>query len=148
MRVAQRDRDAAHFTLREREQKLLADDGLPHGKLKIILFLTVREQGTSFKAGTGTNDDLPFCLFRAEIGGHAACSVARQFRRAPIGVNQVCPYVSILGGKQPLDTVGTDTLVAVGNTPAEGSDIGGGVATLDNEKIIAARAGLDKGHPG
>ena len=101
----------------------------------------------SLDSGAGPDRKLLFGLLPAEIRSHAAGAVAGDFCFRSVGVEEpACLHIRIRRGGQPLHAVRSHAVMAVADAPAEVRDVHGNISAIDNQEVIAAGIGLNKGY--
>ena len=84
-------------------------------------------------------------VFRAIPGRNAARAIARNLRLGAIGVQQTNAQIGILGGQDPLHSVGADAIVPIADAAGELVNVAGRVGEIDDQKIVAAGRGFHEG---
>src|SRR6185437_3622216 len=144
VRIAHGNRNSANFAESHLDKELVANLRFTHSSLKLKTHVSVRGQRAGLDPGSGANRDFLPGSFGAEIGCDAAGAIAGDFRFPTIGIQQASADVGILRGKEPFHTIGADAIVAVANRTRERNQIGRGMHAVNDEKVIAAGAGLGK----
>src|SRR5579864_5917075 len=144
VRIAHRDRNAAHFTEGELDGEFIAHLRFAHVSFEFKFHAVAANQGTGFDAGAGAHYHIVPVLLGGQIGGDAACAVAGNFGFRAIGVEEAGADIGVGGGKEPLHAIGSDALVAVTHAAADDGQVGAGVQAIHNEEVVAAGAGFDK----
>ena len=146
MRIAYGYRNATHFRGAGFQDHLGLDRGFSHFSFKFELRVASGGQNADLGSRPGQDCDALFPLRGADVGGDAAGAVAGNLRWRAVGVDQTDFKIRRKVRRHPFHTVGANAIVPVANAAREGSDIGGRKRGVDQQKIVAARAGLDKGN--
>src|SRR5450432_2165001 len=101
---------------------------------------------TDFGTGAGLDRDA-ICLLvvlpkRDPVGSNAAGAVAGNFGGAAVGVDEVDFEIGGCGGREPLDAVGADAVVAVADLAGEDGFVTIDFLRVDQQEVVAAGGGL------
>ena len=108
MRIAHGYRSAFDLTKSQLDRKRFADLRLAHVGLKAEALAFACVQHAAFDAGAGAHQNLFPAMLAHPMGGHAAGSIAGDFRLRAIGVEQAGANIRLIWriGKQPLHPIG------------------------------------------
>src|SRR5258708_10927976 len=105
-----------------------------------------RDDLAVFNACTGANPYPAWTAVRDQRCSHAARPIAGDFCFTAVGVDQTGLDVGIDGRGKPFHAICAEAVVTIANPAAELLQISRRMFGLDDQKIIAASGGLDKGN--
>ena len=84
----------------------------------------------------------------AKPGRNTASTVARNLCFGAIGIQQSYAEVSVRGGQNPLDAIGSDAIMTVADAACEGVNVAGRMDKIDDQEIVTARGRFDERNAG
>lgn len=144
MRISHGHRNSTHFPSTDFNREFGLHLGFAHLGFKFIFRVAARRKRTQLCARACENRDSFFGLRGADVGGNATGTVAGDFRRRAVGIDQSNFGIDGEMRRHPLDAISPHAIVPVANSSRKGSHVFGCHSAVDQQKIVATGAGLDK----
>ncbi len=144
--ISHRHRNPTNGAMSQRNGQLAVDFRHAHRRAELKSHSVTRGQLTSFQSGSGSDHSGFAAAFGAVPRGHTTGAVSRNFRFRTIGIDKANSQVRVGRRHDPLDAVSADTVMPVADSPAEIRDVRRSMFDPDDQEIIAAGAGFNKGN--